>query len=138
SMIEVIRPAHEKVAQKLGKEDYTREDLKTLENDSSYGREVFLLDQMFEFDDNIPNIIKEIDEGIKYFSNRIDYHLNVNENFRTTLGDNPYNINDTPHGNNQVSGPDPKKEDAKHGTHVAGILAAKRNNGIGMNGVAQN
>lgn len=138
SMIEVIRPAHEKVAQKLDKEDYTRDELKTLEEDASFGREVFMLDQMFEFDDNIPTIIKEIDEGVKYFSSRLDYHFNVTEDFRATLGDNPYDITDVPHGNSQVSGPDPKKEDAKHGTHVAGIIAAHRNNDLGMNGVAQN
>lgn len=138
SMIEVIRPAHEKVAQKLGKEDYVREDLKTIQNDISFGREVFLLDQMFEFDDNIPNIIREIDEGIKYFSSRLDYHFNVSQDFRKILGDNPYDITDAPHGNNQVSGPDPEKEDAKHGTHVSGIIAAQRNNGIGLDGVAQN
>lgn len=34
-------------------------------------------------------------------------------------------------GNNEVEGPD-----AFHGTHVAGIIGAERNNGLGMNGVA--
>ena len=37
------------------------------------------------------------------------------------------------YGNNDVEGPD-----AGHGTHVAGIVAAIRNNDIGMNGVANN
>jgi len=138
SMLEAIKPAHQKIAQKLNKEDYTREELKSLQGDASLGREVFLLDQMFEFDDNIPTILKEIEGGVTYFSSRLDYHFNVTKNFRDKLGDNPYDITDAPHGNNQVSGPDPKKEDAKHGTHVSGIIAAQRNNGVGLDGVAQN
>ena len=31
-----------------------------------------------------------------------------------------------------------RSEDESHGTHVAGIIAAKRNNGKGANGVANN
>ncbi len=138
SMIEVIKPAHEKVAQKLQKENYTAEELRGLNNDTSFQREVYVLEQMFQFEDNIPKIIDALESGIKYYGNRLDSHFNINKNFRETLGDNPYDISDVPHGNNQISGPDPKKEDAEHGTHVAGIIAAQRNNGIGMNGVAQN
>ena len=37
------------------------------------------------------------------------------------------------YGNNDVEGPDPL-----HGTHVAGIVGAVRNNNIGMNGIAAN
>ena len=45
-------------------------------------------------------------------------------------------INDTKYGNNNVIGPD--AEDAKHGTHVAGIVAQVRGNGKGGDGVAKN
>jgi subtilisin family serine protease len=37
-----------------------------------------------------------------------------------------------------VSGPTEEKEDARHGTHVAGIIAANRSNDTGMKGVAEN
>lgn len=138
SIFDIVKPAHEKVSEKLETEDYTLEDLSRLENETAYQREVFFLEQMFSFSDNIPKVLKDLNDGIKYFSSRLDHHFNVNKDYRAILGDDPYDITDVPIGNNQVSGPDPKKEDAKHGTHVSGIIAGQRNNGIGMNGVAQN
>lgn len=45
--------------------------------------------------------------------------------------DNYDNPNDRFYGNNDVMG-----TDASHGTHVAGIIGAKRNNNIGINGIA--
>src|SRR5690606_4261866 len=37
------------------------------------------------------------------------------------------------YGNNDVEGPD-----ARHGTHVAGIIGANRKNSLGINGIADN
>jgi subtilisin family serine protease len=54
---------------------------------------------------------------------------------RQTLGDDLYDINDKFYGNNNVIG---SKELESHGTHVAGIVAASRNNNKGVNGVANN
>ncbi len=54
---------------------------------------------------------------------------------RAIVGDNPEDITDTNYGNGNVIG---SKDDEIHGTHVAGIILATRNNGIGMNGVATN
>ncbi|MFT3945783.1 MAG: S8 family peptidase [Agriterribacter sp.] len=47
--------------------------------------------------------------------------------------DNYDDINDRFYGNNDVMAGTPM-----HGTHVSGIIGASRNNGIGMNGVADN
>jgi subtilisin family serine protease len=47
--------------------------------------------------------------------------------------DNYNNINDRFYGNSDVMGPS-----SMHGTHVAGIIGAQRDNGIGADGVAQN
>lgn len=59
------------------------------------------------------------------------YDLNLND--RANLGDNLYDINDKFYGNNNVIG---NKDLEKHGTHVAGIVAASWNNNKGAKGVA--
>jgi cell wall-associated protease len=61
---------------------------------------------------------------------------NQKVDYRKIVGDNPNDIMDTKYGNNNVMGPD--KETILHGTHVAGIVAQVRNNGIGGDGVANN
>jgi len=133
-----LSSAHEAVSKKLNKEDYYDDDLKTLQDEAGLQQQLGMLAYMLSFGESIPSLLKDIKEGVDYYTNKMEYHLNTTEDFRKKLGDDPYDINDIGHGNNQVSGPNPKKEDAKHGTHVAGIIAAERNNGKGMNGVAQN
>lgn len=58
------------------------------------------------------------------------------ENFRGNIvKDNYADINDRYYGNNNVY---VDAESAHHGTHVSGIIAAKRNNNIGVDGIADN
>jgi len=134
-----VRPAHVAMTKKFGKEDYTKKDLATISNPTEEEKQQIAgLTQMFNFGDSITDILKQLDGGIEYFGGRLDSHFNMQGDFRTVLGDNPDDINDKSYGNNDVDGPDPKKEDAKHGTHVAGIIAAQRNNNIGIDGVANN
>ncbi len=134
-----VKPAHQAISQKLGKENYTAEDLANIQNPSEDEQmQLAMLGQMLNFASTVPEVIKELEGGIAYFGGRTDSHFNLSKNFREVLGDDPNNLADTKYGNNDVDGPDPKKEDAKHGTHVAGIIAAQRNNGIGINGVANN
>ncbi|MFM7857927.1 MAG: S8 family serine peptidase [Flammeovirgaceae bacterium] len=47
------------------------------------------------------------------------------------MGDNPYDYSDSKYGNPDVKGPR-----SNHGTSVAGIIAAVRNNGLGIDGIA--
>ncbi|HVI44867.1 MAG TPA: S8 family peptidase [Chitinophaga sp.] len=55
------------------------------------------------------------------------------ENRAKIVGDNVNDIKDNKYGNNDVMG-----NFGFHGTHVSGIIAAMRNNGAGIDGVADN
>ena len=70
--------------------------------------------------------------GIKHYKETIDYHLNVDFNPRPTLvGDDQNNDSQQYYGSADVDGPD-----ASHGSHVAGIIGAIRDNNLGVKGVA--
>ena len=134
-----VKPAHAAMTKRFGKEDYTVKDLSSIKNPSEAEQaQIGVLSQMLGFSDSVPDAIEQLNGGVDYFSGRLETHFNLKKDYRSVLGDNPDDITDTNYGNNDVDGPDPKKEDAMHGTHVAGIIAAQRNNGIGMNGVASN
>lgn len=135
-----VTPAHEAISKKLGKENYSAAELAAILNPSEEEKkQIGVLTQMLNFGDSVPEVMKELQGGIDYFGGRLDSHFNVNKDFRSEkLGDNPDDFSSKFYGNNDVDGPDPKKEDARHGTHVAGIIAAKRDNGVGINGVANN
>ncbi|QAR30967.1 peptidase S8 [Ornithobacterium rhinotracheale] len=83
--------------------------------------------------DLINEIKNEASDALNYYKGKADYYLNLEYDPRSIVGDNYNDVNERIYGNNTTEGPD-----ALHGTHVAGIIGAVRNNGIGMNGVAEN
>jgi cell wall-associated protease len=84
---------------------------------------------LFEFAD----YLEQLQEGVEHYEVAVEYGYNLDFNSRTIVGDDPNNLYEKGYGNNDVKGPD-----AKHGTHVAGIIAASRKNNIGINGIADN
>ncbi len=80
---------------------------------------------------SVGKFYSQIADANIYFGDQINYHLNKEFDPRYIIGDNYEDANERYYGNPDVTGPD-----ALHGTHVAGIIGAKRNNGIGINGVA--
>jgi subtilisin family serine protease len=132
--------AHAAVSSQLGTEDYTKEELSALQTDNQQLMQYKAMLQQIQdnVNENIPEALAELDEAIEYYQDRMESHFNLDLDGRAIVGDDPYDINDTDYGNPNVMGPSSDKEDLKHGTHVAGIIAANRDNNIGIKGVANN
>lgn len=67
------------------------------------------------------------------YGDRLQFMYNESFNPRSIVGDNYADQNERIYGNNDVIGPD-----SSHGTHVAGSIAAVRDNNLGIKGVATN
>ncbi len=127
------------IQKSLGKQTYTIDELEKANfNDEAARRARFgflRTVQMLQFEADKTNT--EIFEDLNGFLGQQESLMNAKEqdlvNYRFIIGDNPDDIKDIDYGNPDVMGPE-----AKHGTHVAGIIAAARNNGKGMDGVANN
>ncbi|PTX45021.1 subtilase family protein [Christiangramia gaetbulicola] len=137
---EQITTAHNAVSAKLGTEDYTKQQLSDFKPETQQMSQYkSILSQIqYNVNENIPEALKELNEAIDYYKDRLSTHFNLELDGRAVTGDDPYDITDTDYGNNEVSGPEPDKEHVKHGTHVAGIIAADRSNDIGLKGVSSN
>jgi len=81
-------------------------------------------------------ILNDFKEYIDQLQRKADAKANVPKDFRNDVVKDNYNdINDKYYGNNNVF---VDNNAAFHGTHVSGIIGAKRNNKIGIDGVADN
>jgi len=82
----------------------------------------------------IDKFYKEMKDAYKQYDVMIKYNLNMKYDPRPQLvGDDYSNSKERSYGNADVVGPN-----ADHGSHVSGIIAANRNNSLGINGVANN
>ncbi len=109
----------------------SKADLNTITNKDP--EEVRKAKRVFEFLEQIGQDEEKLKEAYEYYDAQLKYGLNLSFNPRGIIGDDVENVNDRDYGNNEVTGPD-----ASHGTHVAGIVAADRNNSLGILGVAGN
>ncbi|MDM9629847.1 S8 family peptidase [Robiginitalea aurantiaca] len=132
-LFSTLETSDEAVKKYLGKSTYTAEDLAGIPSDAGLQQNVGVLQQMLGYGAPIDVIKGQIQEGVKYFDGQVKYHLNKDFDGRTVVGDKPYDINSRGYGNGN---PMNRSEDESHGSHVAGIIAAERGNGLGVDGVA--
>jgi len=94
-------------------------------------RALSLIGKGMQEDDDFEKFYADLVEGVDHYEAEVNYHLNMNYDPRPIVGDDYENGRERDYGNADVKGPD-----ALHGTHVAGIIAANRDNNKGINGIA--
>lgn len=136
SILQQIKVSDAAIAKHLNKENYTKTEVNAITTeDQELLKHKAVIQQTYGFGfDTIAEAKKEIKSGVEYFTERLNFHFNKDFNGRKN-GDDPDDFSKKVYGNNNVR---PIKKSESHGTHVAGIVAAERNNGKGANGVANN
>lgn len=123
------------VVAKINKENPTAADFQAFNADNPVEEQIkqVMSQQLLRYPDYKTFKASELDRAYDHFKEQADYQLNLDYDPRAIVGDNYANVDEHYYGNNDVTGPD-----ADHGTHVAGIIGAVRNNNLGINGVADN
>lgn len=80
---------------------------------------------------NLADIMEQVNEGYDQLNDLVSFSLNPDFDPRPIVGDDYNNSSERYYGNADCKGPF-----SFHGTHVAGIIAASRGNGLGMDGIA--
>jgi subtilisin family serine protease len=123
----------------MGKKEYTGDDLdsfQTNDMDAKTAKSVLLF--MFKENHIMSMTNTEFMNDFKEQADREEKKIEIKQtapkDYRAEIvKDNESDIRDSLYGNNDIMAGDPM-----HGTHVSGIIAAERNNGKGMNGIADN
>ncbi len=123
------------IAKDLGKTEFTGNDLKTYSSkdpDAKAAAGIYL--NIAKLNDNYDISNEDILNDLRGQIRKGESANTPPPNYRGDIvQDDEEDINDRFYGNNDIMASTPM-----HGTHCAGIIAAVRNNGIGMDGIADN
>lgn len=123
----------------MGKKEYTGNDLDTfqakdMETRTARSVLLYLFKENHIMDMTNTTFITDFTEQADREEKKMEIKETAPKNYRKDIvQDNENDIKDSIYGNNDIMATDPM-----HGTHVSGIIAAERNNSIGVNGIADN
>jgi cell wall-associated protease len=142
SFTRALKRSDKVIRLEMGCDEYTCEKLEKFIPASRAGREAKLnyitVMQRLRVPATEKNtdLIAELEEELENMKSAFESRLNPPPDYRKDIvQDNYDNFTDRFYGNNDVMGP---ATSAKHGTHVSGLIGAQRNNGLGVDGVADN
>lgn len=144
SMIEmsmkVLRRSDAILQKETGQEQYTSADLEKLSPSTSEGKQAKLayltMLKLLQVDEDMKNtaLLDELQSELDGKKQSVTALTTIPPRYRDSIiKDDYYNINDRYYGNGDVMGSAPM-----HGTHVSGIIAAQRDNNIGVQGIDDN
>lgn len=132
---EMIGKANDTIQKVLVSKEINLENLNSLKfDDQTLEQGKMILMRIMSSGASPQDAFGQLQEALDHYNSQLNSQYKIDFNGRLA-GDNPDDITDTKYGNAFVIG---SKDNESHGTHVSGIIAAERNNGIGMNGVAHN
>jgi len=133
-LMETLTPLNSKLKSSLKKEKIEPSDLESFnatDKEDVKAKTIILSILKRTNSSNLDDLETELKSAFDQYKSMVEYGLNLDFDPRSIVGDDYNNSQEHIYGNNDCNGPD-----SFHGTHVAGIIAAARGNGVGMDGIA--
>jgi subtilisin family serine protease len=136
-MSKMMKTGDSVIRQELKKEEYNCKDLTAYSTKNGSAQRVqAILTDICKANDNQEISNQQILDQLEGDLNKMQAAETAPKNYRDDIvKDNYSDLNDKFYGNPNVQ---VSNKSALHGTHVSGIIGASRNNGLGMDGVADN
>lgn len=133
----MYQSVHNAMVNSTGKEAYTLEDVAAIvTTDEVLTKQKEMTLRVLTEGTTYQEEMSHLKKGVDYYTSKVDAFYNLDFNPRSTLlGDDEFDMSVTNYGDGDPSN---RQKDEIHGTHVAGIILAEKNDKNDMSGIAKN